>query len=262
MRRYVRLYANFVRFSFSRAMEFRFDFFFRVGMDALWYAVIYSFFKLLFLKTNSVGGWNESQALLLAGGAFVSDALHMTVFSGNTWWLPILVNRGDLDYYLVRPVSPLFILSTRDFAVNSLLNLVIAVVLLVCILAAHPHAWSGIRLPIYVLFLLLGVFLNYVINLIFLTPVFWIHNATGLRELGSSMHDYATRPDGIFTGTMRRLLTTILPFILIVSYPTRLLFADNPATLMLHMLAVTAALFALAVWFWRRGVRAYSSASS
>ena len=42
------------------------------------------------------------------------------------WWLPMLINRGDLDYYLVRPVSTLFFVSFRDFAANSFVNLVIA----------------------------------------------------------------------------------------------------------------------------------------
>ena len=35
MIRYLRLYGYFLRFSFSRAMEFRFDFFFRIFMDSL-----------------------------------------------------------------------------------------------------------------------------------------------------------------------------------------------------------------------------------
>ena len=39
MTRYLRLYAYFLRFSFSRALEFRVDFFFRVIMDTAFYAV-------------------------------------------------------------------------------------------------------------------------------------------------------------------------------------------------------------------------------
>ena len=61
--------------------------------------------------------------MVFVGSVFVADALIMTVFSNNLWWLPIYVNRGDVDYYLVRPVSSLFMLSLRDFAANSFLNL-------------------------------------------------------------------------------------------------------------------------------------------
>ena len=48
MLRYFRLYGNFVRFSVSRALEFRFDFFFRFGMDVIWYAVQFAFFSVIY----------------------------------------------------------------------------------------------------------------------------------------------------------------------------------------------------------------------
>ena len=44
MIRYLRLYGCFLRFSFSRAMEFRLDFFFRVLMDVVWNLVNLGFF--------------------------------------------------------------------------------------------------------------------------------------------------------------------------------------------------------------------------
>ena len=37
--RYLRLYLYFLRFSFSRAMEFRLDFYFRILMDVAFYVV-------------------------------------------------------------------------------------------------------------------------------------------------------------------------------------------------------------------------------
>ena len=114
MGRYLRLYLSFVRFSFSRAMEFRVDFFFRVVMDVVFYAMQLAFFTVLYRHTELVGGWDLDQILIFVSGFFLVDALHMTIFASNMWWLPMMVNKGDLDYYLVRPVSSLFFLSLRD----------------------------------------------------------------------------------------------------------------------------------------------------
>ena len=55
--RYLRLYAHFMRFSFSRAMEFRLDFFFRIFMDTLWYAHHLVFFWVVYRHTSLLGGW-------------------------------------------------------------------------------------------------------------------------------------------------------------------------------------------------------------
>src|SRR6185503_921918 len=117
--RYLRLYGYFLRFSFSRALEFRFDFFFRIGMDTLWYAHHLAFFWILYRHTTLLGGWTLDQMYIFAGGVFLMDGIQMTMTANNTWMLPILVNKGDVDYYLMRPVSSLFFLSLRDFAANS-----------------------------------------------------------------------------------------------------------------------------------------------
>lgn len=262
MTRYLRLYAYFLRFSFSRAMEFRLDFFFRIGMDAIFYLVHLTFFWLLYQQSDFVGGWDFDQTMIFAAGVFVGDAVHMTVFSNNTWWFPIFVNKGDLDYYLVRPVSSLFFLSLRDFAANSFLNLLLALAILLWALLRYPGPLPTERLLLYGVMMGLGMFLNYVLQMIFLIPVFWTQSGAGLREIWFSLERYAGRPDGIYRGWLRRILTSILPFALIVSFPTRILFGGDVGTLVLHMSIVTGLAFLVLLVLWRFGLKAYGSASS
>ncbi len=262
MGRYLRLYAYFLRFSFSRAMEFRLDFFFRVGMDTLWYAMYLTFFNVLFLHTGLLGGWNFDQVLIFTGAMFVTDAIQMTVFSNNMWWLPIFVNRGDLDYYLVRPVSSLFFLSVRDFAANSFLNLLLAIGILVYALVRYPDPLSAAGIGVFVAGLLAGSILSYVMTMIFIIPVFWLQSKTGLRDIAWTLGRFSGRPHGIYTGWVKRALLSILPYAFICSYPTQMLFTGPTAEGILHTAAVVICLFGFMAWFWGRGLRAYASASS
>lgn len=262
MGRYIRLYAYFLRFSFSKALQFRLDFFFRVGMDAIWYGVNLAFFAVLFEHTGALGGWNFDQVLVFVGGVFLSDAVHMTVFANNMWMFPFAVNKGDLDYYLVRPVSSLFFLSVREFAANSFLNLLLALGILVWAIARYPQPFDAFALAAYGLLLVLGVFLHYALSLLFLIPVFWLHTAHGLREIYFSFDRFSSRPHGIYYGWLGRVLTSILPFALIVSYPTSVLFDGLTVRVVLHMLAATVGIFLFMLWLWRRGLKAYASASS
>lgn len=262
MGRYLRLYGCFLRFSFSRAMEFRLDFFFRVGMDAFWYGIQLAFFSILYLHTDDLAGWSRDQALLFVGAMFVADAVNMTVFANNMWGLPIFVNKGDLDYHLVRPVSSLFMLSVRDFAANSFLNLLIAFGIMVAMLVRYPEPLEAWRVALFAATLGVGIFLHYLLNLLFILPVFWMHNASGLRELWFGLGSYVHRPDAIFRGWIRRILVSVLPLIVIVSFPARTLFDAKPWVPALHLLIVTVAFTALALWVWNRALRAYSSASS
>ncbi len=262
MLRYARLYANFLRFSFSRAMEFRLDFFFRIGMDAVWYLVQLGFFRILYLHTPVFGGWDFDQVFVFVAGVFVADAIHMTVFANNMWWFPILVNKGDLDYYLVRPVSSLFFLSLRDFAANSFVNLLMAIGILVYAVWSYPAALGAGSILLYLMLLGLGIALHYVIHMVFLLPVFWMHAGAGLREIFFSLDQYGMRPDGIFRGWIRRVIVTVLPFALIVSFPTRALFGGDRAAIVLHSLAVLVGAALVLGLFWRLALRSYSSASS
>ncbi|HKR56047.1 MAG TPA: ABC-2 family transporter protein [Gemmatimonadales bacterium] len=260
--RYFRLYACFLRFSFSRAMEFRLDFAFRIVMDAVWYVVNFLFFWVLFRHTTILGEWTYDQTLVFMGGVFVSDALHMTIFSNNMWWFPFLINKGDLDFYLVRPVSSLFFVSLREFAANSFVNLLMAVGVLGWALARYPGPLGPGSLILFFACLFVGVFLQYLLNIMFLMPAFWMHTSHGLREMYFSMTETITRPAGIFRGWVGRLLVSVLPFALIVSFPTRTLFEGNPWPVVLHLLGVTAVMFVAMLAMWKSGLRSYGSASS
>ncbi|MHC4548377.1 MAG: ABC transporter permease [Planctomycetota bacterium] len=262
MWRYLRLYLYFMRFSFSRAMEFRFDFFFRVGMDIIWYGIHLAFFTVLFRHTGLLGGWDLDQCLVFAASLFVTDAIQMTVFSNNLWWLPIFVNRGDVDYYLVRPVSSLFFLSTRDFAANSFLNLVLAIGVLIWALVRYPEPFTAGQLTLFIGLLLAGALLSYVVQMIFIIPVFWLQSRAGLREISWSFSRFGSRPHRIYTGWVRRVLVSVLPYAFMASYPVFMLLEGMTPRLLLHTAAVVVGPFLFMLWFWSRALRSYASASS
>lgn len=260
--RYFSLYANFVRFSFSKAMEFRVDFFFRFVMDCTFYAVNIAFYYFLFKHTSTLGNWNYDQVLVFIGGVFVIDAIVMTVFSSNLWNLAFAINKGELDYHLTRPVSSLFFLTLREFAANSFMNLIIAVsywIWSMHSLNQEFHFWSVVS---YVLLIINGAFLFFLLQLVAILPVFWTSSPQGFSSLFWTLEAFMERPHRIFAGWLRWILVTILPFSLMASLPAEVLFEGvRPATL-LNALIVTTSLFSFVIWVWRRGLKNYSSASS
>ena len=260
-KRYLRLYGAFLRFSFSKALEFRVDFYFRVFMDVVFYAVHLLFFTIIYRHTPMLGGWDLEQIYVFVCGAMFVDALHMTIFANNMWWLPIYINRGDLDYYLVRPVSSLFFLSVREVAANSFLNLILAGVLVTWALG-HHGGLGTVQILIYFWFLVLGAFVHYLIRIVFITPVFWLHSNRGLDEVAWTLNRLSEKPHQIYPGPMRWFLVTVLPLAFTASYPAHVLFGGLSWTVFLHSIAVALGLFLFVLWFWNRGLRAYSSASS
>lgn len=243
-------------------MEFRVDFTFRIVMDCVYYAVNLAFFKLLFINTSTLAGWSEPQVMIFVSGYLVIDAVQMTLFSNNLWMLPFHINKGDLDYYLVRPVSSLFFVSLRDFAVNSFINLFFAVGILAWSIHRYPKPLGFLKIGFYVLLLLNGTFLFYLAQMMFLIPMFWLQGREGVPSLFHGLSRCQERPDRIYKGWMRGILVTVLPFCLMTSFPARLLLEPFEPGVFFHLIGVTVMFFLGVVWLWDRGLRAYSSASS
>lgn len=262
MNRYLRLYLYFIRFSFSKAMEFRVDFFFRVVMDCVFYAVNLAFFSVLYGHISELGGLSEDQIYIFVCGYLFMDAVAMTLYSNNMWWLPFLINRGDLDYYLVRPVSTLFFVSLREFAANSCLNLIVATGLLTWSLARYPTPLGAGPIALFILLLFVGVLLYWIMQLSSVIPIFWIHQGQALRQLFFHLNKLGERPHRIYRGWTLRLLTSLLPFALLTSIPTYFLFEGVDVGMFTQYALVILVAFAIVVGFWRWGLRNYVSASS
>jgi ABC-type uncharacterized transport system permease subunit len=189
-------------------------------------------------------------------------ALQMTLFANNLWMLPTYVNKGDLDYYMVRPVSSLFFLSLRDFAANSFINLLMSVGPLSWALARYPGPLGAGGIAVFAGLLLLACVLHFSMQMMFTIPVFWLQTSGGLRGIFWSLDRYTGRPLGILRGWVRRASVSLLPFALIVSVPTTALFGGLSWRLLVHMAGLTSAAFLLMVSMWSRGLRSYASASS
>lgn len=262
MIRYIRLYAHFLRFSFSKAMEFRVDFFFRILMDIIYYAVNILFFKVLYLHTPMLAGWDEQQIMIFVSSYILVDAISMTVFSSNMWWLPFLVNKGELDFHLIRPVSPLFFLSLKEFSANSFMNLIIAVAIFIYSLMNYVQAYTIGEVLLLIALIINGTLIYYCCQMLMILPVFWTQSSKGFMDLFFSMGIAMERPDRIFKGWLRVLFTVFLPFALIASFPARLFIEKFDWPTFLHLVAVSIGLWSVMLFIWRKGLRAYSSASS
>lgn len=262
MTRYLRLYLHFIVFSLSKTFEFRLDFWFRTAMDLLFYIINIIFFKVLFIHTNLLGGWREDQVMIFVGTFLVIDALQMTLFSNSLWMIPETVNKGTFDYHLIRPVSTIFFLSLREIAFNSFINLIMALAILVYAFIGYSGSISVLQLLFYILFLINGLFLYYLVRFCLMCSVFWTHATRGVDSLFFALSHLMERPDTIFHGWIRKIFVTIVPFSIMASFPCRLLFDGLTWSIILHMVAVTAMFVFILRYVWSKALIAYSSASS
>jgi ABC-2 type transport system permease protein len=231
-------------------------------MDVIYYLVNILFFKVIYLHTGMLADWTQEQIMIFVSAYLLVDALNMTIFSSNMWWIPFFINRGDLDYYLIRPVSPLFFLSLKEFSANSFLNLLMAVSFFAYNLFHYSASFSVLDLLLFVALIINGALIYYCIQMLMIIPVFWTHSSRGFVDLFYAMGIAMERPDRIYKGWIRKIFTIFLPFALIASFPTRIFLENFNLNLLLHLIGVTVGLWITMLGFWKLGLKNYSSASS
>ncbi len=260
--RYLRLYWYFVQFSLTRNFEFRLNFWFRVIMDVVYALMLIVFYKILYGETSVLAGWSEAQMLVFVAGALIVDSAQMTLISDSLNSFPDKVRKGDVDYYLVRPVSALFFLTLRDLSPSSVVNFLCSCGIFVYYLLQLPELPSWSLVCWYLILLANGVILYYCTRLLFVLPSFWLGSVDGLNALFYNLYYTVDRPDRIFRGGVRLILTTILPFSVMVSFPTRVFFEGSDPLLVAQIFGTTLGMAAVIWCMWRACLRSYTSASS
>jgi ABC-2 type transport system permease protein len=232
-------------------------------MDLFNYLLTIVYFKVLFMHSDSIGGFTEDQAMIFAATVIFSDAFIMTFLSDNLWWFPVYINRGDLDYYLARPVSPFFFLGLKEISVSSMSNLFLSLAFLIYQISSQIEFLTATGIVLFFIFFLNGVHLYFMMRLTMIIPVFWSPGGRGLDEVFWNMQLIGKRPDGIFKGVFRHFIVNFIPLAFISSYPVRILYGGfSNWEEILHVVVVTSLFTTFFFFLWRKALSSYSSASS
>jgi ABC-2 type transport system permease protein len=260
--RYAVLYKHFAVFSIKRSLQFRVEFLFRILMDLAYAGVAIGAYRVVYTQTNLLAGWSYEQIRIFVAAWLVVDGLQMVLVNQNLAMFPLLVNRGDLDYYLVRPVSALFMVSLNTLTLNSCVNLFMWCGYLAYGIVHYPEPLSALNVAVFLALLLNGFFLYYLIRMLILIPTFWLHSALGLEALFFTSIRFGERPDDIFGTWVRRMLVSFVPFALMASVPTKVLLGRLDLQSAAAVLCVSLSLFGVLLIVWRTALRHYGSASS
>lgn len=260
--RYLVLYMHFLRFSLTKVLQFRFNFFFRIIMDLFYHLSNIFIFKFLFKHTQSIENWSEEEVLVFAGSYILVDGIYMTFFSTNSWWFPLLVNKGDLDYYLVRPISAFFFLSLREFAVNSFINLIFAIAIFIWAISNPLLELNFFEICAYILLILNGSIIYHLLTMLFYMPVFWTGSPRGLENIFYGIANIMRYPHKIQGTVFRFIFTFLLPINLVNSIPTSFLFDENRYQTFFLIFATSLIFYIIFHKIWKKALKSYSSASS
>jgi ABC-2 type transport system permease protein len=264
---YLRNYFLILNLQLRSRMSFRLNFFVMlIGVFLREFATL-ALMVVLVQRFDGLAGWSMWEiAFLYSVTTFTFR--NYSSFVGGIREVANLVKTGEMDAYLLTPLSPLFLINARNTMVwRAYYNIGILAVTLFCGRQAGiaPTVGNILQFAVMMLSAMLVLFAIYLIVFSFAFRVVEVSSAVGI--LDEVTKNYMIYPITIYGAAASFLFTFILPLGFAAYYPSAYLLGRTQDILYHPMLGVLTPLFAL-LWlgiasiFWQLGVRRYESTGS
>jgi len=263
MTKYFHYLLIYFKYSFIRLLEYRFDFVTRFVTSIL--SAFLGFLSINFLYNNipQIVGWNRAQLYLLTGTYNLVWGLFFGLFIHNLPQITKLVNRGELDLVLTKPINSQFLVSFRNRVEYSEISVFLSGLFIFTYglnqLNLHLSLWQVL---LYSLLILNSVVLCYSLWLINMTTAFWFGRLHELHEVFLSVFNINKYPTAIFSPVLRTIFTYFLPLAVLVFFPTQFLLNTLNPLFIGYSIFISLFFLFLSTRFWHFALRHYSSASS
>ena len=269
---YHRVFATFARNSLVRDMTFRTNFIIESLSSLSWMLMNLGFYLLIFQYTPMIGadtGWGKYQFFVFLSTTLFVNSLVQAFFMPNAEEFSEQVRTGGLDFALLKPIDTQFLISLTKIDWSSLSNFVFAIVLLSYSLAQLDYAPGVAQALLYPVYVLCGVAIFYSLMIALASTSIWLGRNQNLYDFWFYITNFSRYPMEIYRGPLgtplRTLFTFLIPVLVVVNVPARLLalpFESNNWWLALFTLAATAGSLLVSRWLFLRALESYRSASS
>ncbi len=266
VRRYLRLWRQFVVIAFVREAEYRLNFVVGVleGTAQLVLAVLTTL--LLYRFTVEIEGWTRGDLIMLVGIYRVVDSLIAMQVAPNLTSISGYIRTGEMDFMLLRPLSSQFLVSLRKLSLPEAANALIGVGL-----ALYARNFLDVHVvprrtlvgaAEAVTFVATGTIMLYAVWFCIVTLSFWLVNVPTIEILFYSLFETGRYPATFFKGLMRTVLIWVFPVGFATTFSTQALAGKTNTRLVLISVAMATLALVVTHLFWNYAVRHYSSASS
>ena len=272
---YGRVWLTFVRNSLIREMTFRGNFLITVLTRALWFCSQVLLFKIIFSNVAQITeGWNEYQYFAFMATGMLINALIEALFMPNAANFSELIRTGNLDFALLKPIDTQFLISFEKMDLAMLNQVLLSIGLLVYSLSNLPDSAQPtvFGIALYLVYIVAGVTIFYSLMISLASTAIWFGRNQGLYDFWFYITVFAryprsiyqTEPPSVAGGLILFAFTFVLPILVVVSVPARVLLGTLGDQAWLAVIPLAAAVLGLIVsrtiFTW--SLRSYRSASS
>jgi ABC-2 type transport system permease protein len=260
--RLIKLVLVFWSACIMRGTELRLQFIigFAESMVSMFLSIV--FFEIIYSHVTSIAGWGKYEVFLLLGiYTLLMSIIRATIRPGVSQ-LGWLVRNGDLDGFLVKPISSQFMISFRGFDITRIFDMFLGFVLITYSLARLHIMPTPAQISMASMHIVCALVIVYSMWYISLTLVIWTTVLGNWIEFVPNIFYFSQYPSSIYKGKLRLLFMTFVPIAVVVNLPAGLLLGKLSWQSIAYSALIAAIFLYASILFWSKALKYYSSASS
>ena len=199
---------------------------------------------------------------VLTGSFLIVRGFCAGVYQPNMQKLSELVNKGELDFVLVRPISSQFLVSIRYVNLAAVMTSVVGLAY-VLIGLERLNLVPGVgAVAAYVVTLAMALISVYALWFMSVTLALWTGRINNISSMFDAVLILGRMPSDVYRGAIGLLLTLVIPIGAIATLPSKALLGVLEPAYVPYQVVLAAGLLWASHWFWNYSLRRYTSASS
>lgn len=263
MRRVFRLYKVFISQHLKRLMEYKIDFLTGALSFFILQAVNILFLSIIFSQIPNLKGWSFEEIIFIYGFSLIPKGLDH-LLTDNLWKVAyFIVQRGEFDKYLTRPINTLFHVIVEEFQIDALGELIMGIALIASVVGRLGVTISPLDVVLMLIVIPFAALIYTSIKTITAAIAFWTKRSGHITQVFYMMSDFAKYPTKIYNNVIRNLITYVVPFAFTAFYPASYFLTKQDPFFNIGLpIIISSVMFCISILIWNRGIKAYESAGS
>jgi len=261
IKRYLRIYRAILKINLVYLLTYRANFINNIVSALGWGAFQIVWIVLLTGKRGTAFGWTQDDMIFLTLGYFMVLGIFHFIFTRNFDTFSRIVDRGELDAILLKPIDSQFHSTMRIVNYANLVRAIVGIVLIIIWSSLKHYHMSPIDIVFFCIYVGVGVMTMYSIWLIFVTMIIWYPNLSNMVDLLFTINGFARYPVEMVRNSGKIALYIFIPLLLSISAPIKILIHKNATQDIITLTLICIGLFMFSRWLWKWALRYYTSAS-
>ncbi|ENH95631.1 ABC transporter permease [Gracilibacillus halophilus YIM-C55.5] len=265
---FIKLYIRFIVVFLKSKMEYRFSFFMDLFTNVFTYSLLFVSIWVILNKFQHIQGWGFYEVMFLYNLNLFTYAISGMFIKHPMLDLEKMVQNGDFDSVLIKPIDPLYHIVVRQFEYTFFGHILLSIVVFCISVPKIGIPLNSFNILWFALFIIGGVLIHSSIMIISGSMSFWFVKSTSILEMGIyDIRSFLNYPISIYQNSIQIFLTFVLPFAFVNFYPAQF-FLQKEGNDLFHPLLqfgtpiVGIITIFIAYYIWSVGVNNYQSTGS